>query len=89
MNANLTTTALAPEVIKEGSVSVTIWATRNRIYRVNPVTGRKKLKPEHPRFTRVRYLGNRRIKQKSRRLKRPASRQASSSLNQPTAKPKS
>lgn len=64
MNANLTTTALAPEVIKEGRVSVTIWATRNRIHWVNPVTGRKALKPEHPQFTLVRYLGNRRIKQK-------------------------
>lgn len=48
MNAKLKTSALKPEVIKEGSVSVTIYTTRNRIYRTNPETGQKELKSEHP-----------------------------------------
>lgn len=64
MNAKLKSPALKPEVIKEGSVSVTIYTTRNRIYRTNPVTGMKELKSDHPQFTLVHYLGNRRIKQK-------------------------
>lgn len=64
MNAKLKILALKPEVIKEGSVSVTIYTTRNRIYRTNPATGQKELKSEHPQFTLVHYLGNRRIKQK-------------------------
>ena len=64
MNAKLKTSALKPEVIKEGSVSVTIYTTRNRIYRTNPASGQKELKSEHPQFTLVHYLGNRRIKQK-------------------------
>lgn len=64
MNAKLETPALKPEAIKEGSVSVTIYTTRNRIYRTNPATGQKELKSEHPQFTLVHYLGNRRIKQK-------------------------
>ena len=36
---------------KEGSSSVPIYATTIRIYRLDPVTGQKTLKSEHPQFT--------------------------------------
>ena len=64
MNAKRKTTKPMPEIVKEGSASVTIYTTRNRIYRANPETGRKELKSEHQQFTLVYYSGNRRIKRK-------------------------
>lgn len=52
------------EVAKEGSSSVPIYATTNRIYRLHPATGQKTLKSEHPQFTVIYYEGSRRIKRK-------------------------
>src|SRR5262245_61815790 len=64
MSAKPKTPKAKPEVIKEGSVGVSIYTTRNRIYRANPNTGQKELKSEHPQYTLVYYSGNRRIKKK-------------------------
>lgn len=52
------------EVAKQGSISVPIYATTNRIYRLNPATGQKELKSEHPQFTVIYYEGSRRVKRK-------------------------
>lgn len=52
------------EVAKEGSSSVPIYATTNRIYRLDPATGHKVLKSEHPQFTVIYYEGSRRVKRK-------------------------
>jgi integrase len=52
------------EVVKEGSISVPIYATTNRIYRVNPASGSRELKSEHPQFTVIYYEGSRRVKRK-------------------------
>lgn len=52
------------EVAKQGSITVPIYATTNRIYRVNPATGQRELKSEHPQFTVIYYEGSRRIKRK-------------------------
>jgi hypothetical protein len=52
------------EVAKEGSSSVPIYATTNRIYRLDPVTGQKTLKSEHPQFTVIYYEGSLRVKRK-------------------------
>jgi integrase len=64
MNAKQKAPEAEPEVIKEGSVSVTIYPTRNRIYRRDPGTGEKQLKSEHSQFTLVYYSGNQRVKRK-------------------------
>jgi integrase len=53
-----------PIVVAEGSASVTIYPTVNRIYRRNPDTGERELKSQHPQFTLVYYSGNKRVKQK-------------------------
>ena len=52
------------EVVKQGNVSVKIYATTNRIYRLNPANGQRELKSEHPQFTLVYYAGTRRVKRK-------------------------
>jgi integrase len=52
------------EVTKEGSISIPIYATTNRIYRTNPATGARELKSEHPQFTVIYYEGSRRVKRK-------------------------
>jgi len=52
------------EVVKQGSISVPIYATTNRIYRLNPASGRRELKSEHPQFTLSYYEGSRRVKRK-------------------------
>lgn len=52
------------EITKEGSTTVPIYATTNRIYRTNPVTGERELKSEHPQFTVIYYEGSRRVKRK-------------------------
>ena len=52
------------EVAKEGSSLVPIYATTNRIYRLNPITGQRHLKSEHPQFTVIYYEGSRRVKRK-------------------------
>ena len=39
-----------PILVREGSVSVKIYTTTNRIYRVNPANGQRELKSEHPQF---------------------------------------
>ncbi len=54
----------SPIAISEGSSSVKIYRTVNRIYRANSQTGEQELKSEHPQFTLVYYLGSRRIKEK-------------------------
>ena len=53
-----------PIVLKEGSVSVKIYVTNNRIYRRNPATGQRELKSTHPQFTLTYYAGARRVKRK-------------------------
>jgi len=45
------------EVVKEGSISIPIYATTNRIYRTDPTTGARDLKSEHPQFTVIYYEG--------------------------------
>lgn len=52
------------EVAKQGSVSIPIYATTNRIYRRNPATGARELKSEHPQFTVIFYEGSRRVQRK-------------------------
>jgi integrase len=52
------------EVAKQGSISVPIYSTTNRIYRLNPASGKRELKSEHPQFTVIYYEGSRRIKRK-------------------------
>ena len=52
------------EVAKQGNISIPIYATTNRIYRINPVTGVRELKSEHPQFTVIYYEGSRRVKRK-------------------------
>jgi len=58
------------EVVKEGSISVPIYATTNRIYRLNPASGQRELKSEHPQFTVVYYEGSRRIQRKFAKLEK-------------------
>lgn len=53
-----------PIVIRQGSVSVTIYPTVNRIYRKDATTNERVLKSTHPQFTLTYYLGSRRVKQK-------------------------
>jgi hypothetical protein len=53
-----------PILVREGSVSVKIYTTTNRIYRVNPANGQRELKSEHPQFTLAYYSGMRRVKLK-------------------------
>src|SRR6185436_9287207 len=55
---------LDPVVFSEGSTSVKLYPTVNRIYRKNPDTGERELKSEHSQFTLVYYSGNRRVKRK-------------------------
>lgn len=52
------------KVIKQGSITVPIYETTNRIYRRNPATGQRELKSEHPQFTLAYYQGNRRVRLK-------------------------
>ncbi|MBC8096841.1 MAG: site-specific integrase, partial [Akkermansiaceae bacterium] len=52
------------EVAKQGSISVPIYSTTNRIYRLNPANGSRELKSEHPQFTVIYYEGSRRVKRK-------------------------
>ena len=52
------------EVAKQGSISVPIYATTNRIYRLNPASGNRELKSEHSQFTVIYYEGSRRVKRK-------------------------
>lgn len=52
------------EVAKQGSITVPIYATTNRIYRRHATTGVRKLKSEHPQFTVIYYEGSRRVKRK-------------------------
>jgi len=52
------------EVAKQGSITVPIYATTNRIYRLNPASGDRELKSEHPQFTVIYYEGSRRVKRK-------------------------
>jgi integrase len=53
-----------PIVVRQGSVSVKIYTTTNRIYRLNPANGQRELKSEHPQFTLTYYAGTRRVKRK-------------------------
>ena len=73
MKANLPTSPGAPaprpdkgpvKVLKQGSITVPIYETTNRIYRQNPATGQRELKSEHPQFTLAYYQGNRRVRLK-------------------------
>jgi integrase len=48
------------EVVSQGNISIPIYATTNRIYRKNPITGKKELKSEHPQFTVSYYDGTKR-----------------------------
>lgn len=52
------------EFAKQGSITVPIYATTNRIYRLNPASGNRELKSEHPQFTVSYYEGSRRVKRK-------------------------
>jgi integrase len=52
------------EIAKQGSITVPIYATTNRIYRINPGNGARELKSEHPQFTVIYYEGTRRVKRK-------------------------
>ncbi len=52
------------KVVKQGSITVPIYETTNRIYRRNPATGLRELKSEHPQFTLAYYQGNRRVRLK-------------------------
>lgn len=52
------------EVAKLGSISVPIYATTNRIYRLNPASGNRELKSEHSQFTVTYYEGSRCVKRK-------------------------
>lgn len=52
------------EVAKQGSIKVPIYSTTNRIYRLNPASGNRELKSEHPQFTVIYYEGSRRVKRK-------------------------
>src|SRR4051812_37425175 len=52
------------EVAKEGSITIPIYATTNRIYRINPANGSRELKSEHAQFTVIYYEGSRRVKRK-------------------------
>lgn len=52
------------EFAKQGSIKVPIYATTNRIYRLNPASGARELKSEHPQFTVIYYEGSRRVKRK-------------------------
>jgi integrase len=52
-----------PVVFSEGSVSVKLYPTVNRIYRSN-ASGERVLKGEYPQFTLTYYEGNKRIKRK-------------------------
>ena len=52
------------EVVKQGSITVPIYSTTNRIYRLNPTSGVRELKSEHPQFTVIYYEGSRRVKRK-------------------------
>jgi integrase len=53
-----------PIIVRDGSASVTIYPTVNRIYRFNSATGTRELKSAHPQFTLVYYSGPKRVKQK-------------------------
>jgi len=53
-----------PITVSEGSISVKIYPTVNRIYRRNLQTGDKELKSEHPQFTLAYYSGSHRVKEK-------------------------
>ena len=64
MKANPKSPELVPIVIRQGSVSASIYPTVNRIYRVDPVTGQRTLKSEHPQFTLTYYSGSQRVKRK-------------------------
>jgi hypothetical protein len=39
------------EMAKQGSAWAPIYATTNRTYHLDPVTGQKTVKSEHPQFT--------------------------------------
>lgn len=51
-------------VLRDESVSVTIYPTTNRIYRSNPQTGIRELKSSHSQFTLIYYEGRNRVKRK-------------------------
>lgn len=52
------------KVVKLGSISVPIYETTNRIYRLNPATGQRELISAHPQFTLAYYQGARRQRRK-------------------------
>src|SRR4249919_364011 len=56
--------AADPIVVREGSVSVIIYPTVNRIYRANSRTGQRELKSTHPQFTLAYYHGSKRVRKK-------------------------
>ncbi len=64
MKAKQNSPELEPIIVKEGSVSATIYPTVNRIYRTNPLTGERELKSQHSQFTLVYYSGSSRVKRK-------------------------
>ncbi|MCD6050878.1 MAG: hypothetical protein K0Q55_2281 [Verrucomicrobia bacterium] len=64
MSSRKSPPASAPIVIKEGSVSVSIYPTFNRIYRTHPVTGQRELKSAHEQFTLAYYQGSKRVRKK-------------------------
>ena len=64
MKAKSRTPESTPIVVRQGSVSATIYPTANRIYRTNPVTRRRELKSEHSQFTLVYWHGSKRVRQK-------------------------
>ena len=53
-----------PVIFSEGSVTVKVYPTINRIYRRNESTGERQLQSQHPQFTLVYYSGTKRVKQK-------------------------
>ncbi|MBI3414628.1 MAG: hypothetical protein HY043_04790 [Verrucomicrobia bacterium] len=53
-----------PIVVRQGSVTATIYPTVNRIYRVDPATGQRQLKREHPQFTLVYWHSSKRVRKK-------------------------
>lgn len=59
--------------LRQGSVSVRIYPTTNRIYRTDPVSGQRVLKSEHPQFVVSYYLGSKRVLKKFADLARAKS----------------
>ena len=54
----------SPIVVRDGGAVATIYPTRNRVYRNDPVTGERVLTGDHDQFTVVYWHGKQRVKRK-------------------------